>query len=238
MSNKIAISDIHGNYIALQKLLAILGFETNFYGEYKNKNNNFLHFMGDLNDYTISQGRSSLRVINIVMQLVKQGYGECLTSNHQHKLIRYLKGNNVQLTNGLNNTAAELDYCSITEKAAILEFLKERPYYYADTINNKNYIFAHAYFDDLMFEYSLQENKTKKKDDWFHSHCIYGPNNQEGRIKWFEDSDFDKINKFKLIVSHYHFELYKDNFAVIDNEDCLVAYDITNEKIIRVSKYE
>lgn len=238
MITKIAISDIHGNYIALQKLLAILGFETNFYGEYKNKQNNFLIFLGDLNDYTIKENRSSVRVINIVMQLVKQGFAECLHSNHQDKLLRYLKGNIVQPTNGLDNTISELEYCSYTEKASIYEFLKERPYYYEDTINNKNYIFAHAYFDDLMFDYSLQDNKTKKKDSWFHSGCIFGPNNKDGRIKWFEDPNFNKINKFKFVASHYHTELYKDNYAIIDNGDYLVAYNITNNETIKEIKDE
>lgn len=62
-------------------------------------------FVGDL----VDRGPRILNTLGIVYHMVKNGYGLCVPGNHDMKLMRKLRGKDVQITHGLANTLAEID---------------------------------------------------------------------------------------------------------------------------------
>lgn len=62
-------------------------------------------FVGDL----VDRGPDSPRVLRRVMDMAAAGTALCVPGNHDVKLVRKLKGRNVQLTHGLADTMEQLD---------------------------------------------------------------------------------------------------------------------------------
>lgn len=94
------IGDVHGCYDELVKLLKKL--------RYEQKNKMWMHpagrklvFLGDITD----RGPASLKVIELVHSLYKDGLAYYTPGNHCNKLYRYFLGNKVQVTHGLETTA-------------------------------------------------------------------------------------------------------------------------------------
>ena len=59
-------------------------------------------FLGDL----VDRGPNSTGVLHLAMEMVASGAALCVPGNHDVKLLRKLKGKNVQLTHGLAGTFA------------------------------------------------------------------------------------------------------------------------------------
>ena len=62
-------------------------------------------FLGDL----VDRGPRSPDVLRLVMGMVRSGTALCVPGNHDAKLVRALRGNNVQLKYGLAETLAQLE---------------------------------------------------------------------------------------------------------------------------------
>ncbi|MBW4704114.1 polynucleotide kinase-phosphatase [Micromonospora sp. RL09-050-HVF-A] len=62
-------------------------------------------FVGDL----VDRGPDSPGVLRLVMGMVAAGHAICVPGNHEHKLLRKLRGQDVKLTHGLAETMAQLD---------------------------------------------------------------------------------------------------------------------------------
>ncbi|HVT11035.1 MAG TPA: polynucleotide kinase-phosphatase [Fimbriimonadaceae bacterium] len=86
------IGDIHGCYDELVELLAKL--------EPKRK----VVFLGDL----VDRGPNSPAVLRLVMEMVESGQALCVPGNHDMKLLRKLKGREVQISHGLAETLEQL----------------------------------------------------------------------------------------------------------------------------------
>jgi protein phosphatase len=105
------IGDIHGCYDELVQLLKRLGYQTTA------TENGERHvvvtppagrravFLGDL----IDRGPNAPDVLRLVMGMVEQGTAICVPGNHEAKLLRKLRGKDVQLTHGLAQTIEQLD---------------------------------------------------------------------------------------------------------------------------------
>ncbi len=107
------IGDVHGCCDELEDLLRQLGYEivaaapgAFFHG--------FVHrhplgrkaiFVGDL----VDRGPRILDTIRLVGNMVAFGEAYCVPGNHDMKLLRKLRGKNVQITHGLANSLAEID---------------------------------------------------------------------------------------------------------------------------------
>ena len=61
-------------------------------------------FLGDL----VDRGPDSPGVLRLVMGMVAAGHALCVPGNHENKLVRALRGKNVQITHGLEETLAQL----------------------------------------------------------------------------------------------------------------------------------
>ena len=62
-------------------------------------------FVGDL----VDRGPDSPGVLRLVMGMVAAGHALCVPGNHENKLVRALRGRNVQVTHGLERTLAQLE---------------------------------------------------------------------------------------------------------------------------------
>jgi protein phosphatase len=106
------IGDIHGCYDELIALLTQLGYTSaSSHGEagdeliFSPPAGRKAVFLGDLAD----RGPNSPGVLRLVMNMVEQGHAYCVPGNHDIKLLRKLRGKDVQLTHGIAETLEQLD---------------------------------------------------------------------------------------------------------------------------------
>jgi protein phosphatase len=106
------IGDIHGCYDELAALLTQLGYVPAQTNGDPTAQPAFIPpagrkavFLGDLTD----RGPNSPGVLRLVMDMVSQGLAYCVPGNHDIKLLRKLRGRDVQLTHGIAETLAQLD---------------------------------------------------------------------------------------------------------------------------------
>lgn len=98
------IGDLHGCTAELDELLEKLGYEKNAGGKLKQSEGRILIFLGDLGD----RGPHSAQAFQQVMEWVEAGNALYTPGNHCNKLMRYLQGRHVQLTQGLEGTVSQV----------------------------------------------------------------------------------------------------------------------------------
>jgi protein phosphatase len=105
------IGDIHGCYDELVQLLDRLGYAATIAQDGERSilvtppAGRQAVFLGDL----IDRGPNAPDVLRLVMGMVEQGTAICVPGNHEAKLLRKLRGKDVQLTHGLAQTVEQLD---------------------------------------------------------------------------------------------------------------------------------
>jgi protein phosphatase len=105
------IGDVHGCYDELVQLLDRLGYQTTAVQNGERRiavtppAGRRAVFLGDL----IDRGPNTPDVLRLVMGMVEQGTALCVPGNHEAKLLRKLRGKDVQLTHGLAQTIEQLD---------------------------------------------------------------------------------------------------------------------------------
>ncbi len=103
------IGDIHGCAAELQTLLAELGYAIS--RDESGRAAGASHpdrravFVGDL----VDRGPDTPGVLRLVMGMVSAGDALCVPGNHENKLVRALRGRNVQVTHGLAESLAQLE---------------------------------------------------------------------------------------------------------------------------------
>lgn len=113
------VGDIHGCRAELETLLGRLGYEITREAE-TGKPVDAVHpggriavFVGDL----VDRGPDTPGVLRLVMGMVRAGHAVCVPGNHENKLMRALKGRNVSVTHGLQESLDQLDLESDTKIA-------------------------------------------------------------------------------------------------------------------------
>ena len=100
------IGDVHGCFDELVKLLDELGYAVDADAwTATHPDGRRAVFLGDL----VDRGPNSPGVLRLVMGMVAAGQALCVPGNHENKLIRALKGRNVQVTHGLAETLEQLE---------------------------------------------------------------------------------------------------------------------------------
>ncbi|SDN49309.1 polynucleotide kinase-phosphatase [Geodermatophilus sp. DSM 45219] len=104
------VGDVHGCRTELEELLGQLGYDLR--RDDRGRPVDAEHpagrravFVGDL----VDRGPDSPGVLRLVMGMVAAGHALCVPGNHEHKLVRALRGRNVQVTHGLERTLAQLE---------------------------------------------------------------------------------------------------------------------------------
>lgn len=108
------IGDIHGCCDELEELLVQLGYQATAFapgGPSLASGPVFAHpegrkavFVGDL----VDRGPRVLDTVRIVAAMVKAGTALCVPGNHDNKMLRKLRGRNVQITHGLAQSLDEI----------------------------------------------------------------------------------------------------------------------------------
>lgn len=97
------IGDIHGCFDELTALLAKLGYGVDGHAVTPPAGRKAV-FLGDLTD----RGPKSPDVLKLVIGMVNDGTALCVPGNHDIKLLRHLRGKDVQITHGLADTLAQM----------------------------------------------------------------------------------------------------------------------------------
>ena len=100
------IGDVHGCHTELAELLLALGYQLGGDGVTATPpDGRRAVFVGDYGD----RGPDTPGVLKLVMSMADAGTAICLPGNHDIKLVRKLKGRDVQVTHGLGETLAQLE---------------------------------------------------------------------------------------------------------------------------------
>ncbi len=218
------ISDVHSQAHLLELAL-----------EYCGKYNLTPLFLGDLFDSRV-QNSDSVSVYRQVKEQIQNNSAICIQSNHQNKLLRHIKGNNVFVGEDLEKTLNDFKRANISLEE-VYEFLNDMPYgvVFKDK-NQKEYRVAHAYFssrievpeyEDFCLIYEDRLNKSTK------SVMLYGPIQREerARIEWWKNN---KTRDYVIVSGHYHVTCINENSIVLDPEcgspgGALGLYDVNNK---------
>jgi protein phosphatase len=101
------IGDVHGCHAELTELLLSLGYEVAEDGvTVTAPAGRRVVFVGDYGD----RGPATPAVLRLVMAMAQAGSAICLPGNHDAKLVRKLKGRDVQITHGLAETLEQLEH--------------------------------------------------------------------------------------------------------------------------------
>ncbi|MBX2813279.1 MAG: polynucleotide kinase-phosphatase [Myxococcales bacterium] len=116
------IGDVHGCFDELSELLKKLGYEV---GSDRNAptashpEGRKAVFLGDL----VDRGPDSPAVLRLVMSMVGSGSAYCVPGNHDIKLQRKLRGRDVKVTHGLQETLDQLEKEPDAFKTEVAEFI-------------------------------------------------------------------------------------------------------------------
>lgn len=118
-----------------------------------------LVFLGDL----VDRGPESPQVLRLVMQAVADGVALCVPGNHDMKLLRKLRGKNVQLTHGLAETIAQLSAEPESFHKEVDAFIDDLVSHYV--LDGGRLVVAHA---------GLKETMHGRGSGAVREFCLYG----------------------------------------------------------------
>jgi len=119
------IGDIHGCYDELVALLSKLGYSSAPNSEsalgalFVPPAGRKTVFLGDF----VDRGPNTSAVLRLVMQMVTAGHAFCVPGNHDIKLLRKLRGKDVQLTHGIVETLHQLEKEPPEFRQQVVKFL-------------------------------------------------------------------------------------------------------------------
>jgi len=139
------IGDVHGCFDELVELLAALGYETGPNdGAWHHPAGRKCVFLGDL----VDRGPKIPEVLKLVMSTVASGAALCVPGNHDMKLMRKLRGRDVQITHGLAESLAQLANESEEFRTQVAEFLDDLVSHYV--LDDGKLVVAHAGLKESM----------------------------------------------------------------------------------------
>ncbi|HET8921884.1 MAG TPA: polynucleotide kinase-phosphatase, partial [Candidatus Acidoferrum sp.] len=140
------IGDLHGCFDELVELLTQLGYsvekQSNVPGSLaysvKPPEGRKVVFLGDL----VDRGPKIPEVLRLVMSMVQAGTALCVPGNHDIKLMRKLRGKDVQITHGLADSLQQLDKEALEFRVQVSDFLDELVSHYV--LDDGKLVVAHA----------------------------------------------------------------------------------------------
>ncbi|MCL2336950.1 MAG: polynucleotide kinase-phosphatase, partial [Firmicutes bacterium] len=154
------IGDVHGCYDELCTLLAKLNYTVDMenYTATPPKERRAI-FLGDLCD----RGPHNVKVLRLVMNMVQAGSAYCVAGNHDAKLLKKLRGFDVQMSHGLDKTFAQLSAASESFISAVKKFLDGLISHYV--FDGGKLVVAHA---------GLKEKFQGRGSGRVRDFCLYG----------------------------------------------------------------
>ncbi|WP_276479821.1 polynucleotide kinase-phosphatase [Paraflavitalea pollutisoli] len=152
------IGDVHGCYDELATLLTRLGYQYN--------DNLWNHpagrkavFVGDL----VDRGPKTPAVLELVMNMTAAGSAYCVPGNHDAKLLKWLKGKDVQARHGLEESIDQLSLQTQEFRDRVKDFLDGLVSHYV--FDQGKLVVAHA---------GLKENMHGRGSGAVREFCMYG----------------------------------------------------------------
>jgi hypothetical protein len=162
-------------------------------------------FLGDLFD-SRTDTSDSVGVYNLVREIQAQTGAVVLNSNHQDKLIRVLRGNNVRLefVPELVRSLNEFDEAGV-DRDELLAWLSACPYGYVfRDFNGTEYRCAHAMFPSWIEvpEYEV-DHRVHSPGSRVKELMLYGPRDRETnkRVEWWL---LESERTWVRVAGHYH----------------------------------
>jgi hypothetical protein len=125
------VGDVHGCMDELLALVRRAGYQVAPFDpdasdpiEVVHPKDRILVFAGDLTD----RGPKSDQVLRMVIGMIKAGTGLSVMGNHDWKLLRYLRGADVKINNGLATTIEQLDKHPQALRDAVRDLLELTPH--------------------------------------------------------------------------------------------------------------
>ncbi len=139
------IGDVHGCYDELVALLRNLGHEVDAAAAtVRITSGRKLLFLGDL----VDRGPKTPDVLRLVMNAVASGSALCVPGNHDVKLMRKLRGRDVQVTHGLAESLEQLAAESDAFRRDVADFIDRLVSHYV--LDDGKLVVAHAGMKESM----------------------------------------------------------------------------------------
>jgi protein phosphatase len=157
------IGDIHGCRAELELLLTELGYAITRDSEGRaaaaHRDDRRAIFVGDL----VDRGPDTPGVLRLVMGMVAAGDALCIPGNHENKLLRALRGRNVQITHGLAESLAQLSAETDEFRVQVEQFIDGLISHYV--LDDGRLVVAHA---------GLTERLQGRASARVRGFCLYG----------------------------------------------------------------
>jgi protein phosphatase len=132
------IGDVHGCGDELEELLTTLSYAPDAAGVWRHPEGRRAVFVGDL----VDRGPRIPDVLRIVMGMVTGESAYCVPGNHDMKLMRKLRGRDVQLTHGLADSVEQLKRETPEFRKQVSDFLDDLVSHYV--FDDGKLVVAHA----------------------------------------------------------------------------------------------
>lgn len=225
--NYVLIGDIHSQAKNLENALSFIR---------KNIQNAKVIFLGDVFDSKTDYS-NSYSVYSLIREAEETLNAIVLQSNHQDKLIRYLKGNKIHINSGLDKTLEELlQHLSVE---SLYDWLIRQPFgvVFRDSFNIE-FRCAHAYFSDEVQVQNYEKEYYVRAVQVHHKHqFLYGIQDEKrNRINWWKNDNSSQ--PFIRVAGHYR-TVYTnlDNKSLVLDSCCgernqlLSIYDVNERRI-------
>ncbi|NJL56814.1 polynucleotide kinase-phosphatase [bacterium] len=163
------IGDVHGCYDELVALLGQLGYQVNPENmQIASPHGRKAVFLGDL----VDRGPKIPQVLKLVMGMIEAGTAMCIPGNHDIKLMRKLRGKNVQITHGLADSLAQLEHETPEFRKQTADFIDSLTSHYV--LDDGKLVVAHAGMKESMAgrasgsvrEFALYGETTGETDEF------------------------------------------------------------------------
>ena len=165
------VGDVHGCYEELSTLLGQLGYKIENGPDGPKAtppDGRKAVFVGDL----VDRGPRIPDVLRLVMRMVAEGTALCVPGNHDMKLMKKLKGRDVQMTHGLADSVQQLDKEGPEFKQSVIKFLDDLVSHYV--FDDGKLVVAHAGMKEEMQgrgsgkvrDFALYGETTGETDDY------------------------------------------------------------------------
>ena len=138
------IGDVHGCFDELLELLGTLGYVEQSDGNWIHPEGRRFVFVGDL----VDRGPKVPQVLKLVMKAVECGAAFCVPGNHDIKLMRKLRGKDVQITHGLAESLSQLADESDDFRKQVGDFIDDLVSHYV--FDGGKLVVAHAGMKESM----------------------------------------------------------------------------------------
>ena len=165
------VGDVHGCFDELLELMATIGYQVERQDAAFTvvpPDGRKLVFVGDL----VDRGPATPDVLRLAMTMVEAGQAFCVPGNHDIKLVKALKGRDVQLTHGLAESLQQLEKEPAEFRARALKFLDGLVSHYV--FDDGKLVVAHAGMKESMQgrgsakvrDFALYGETTGETDDF------------------------------------------------------------------------